>query len=209
MTGQVQIAALFVELRGIYAGLPGVDLWDIARDARTYAGPYPVVAHPPCARFCRLAGLVAYRYPHRPKHQDDGCFASALRSVRTYGGVLEHPAYSDAFGLYGLRAPRPKAGWTPNHDGHDGWVCHVEQARYGHAARKATWLYACRTDRTALNWDGTLDYPGRTKAYVSSCDMPHYRPVRRLSKKQRNATPRAFRDALVALARSVPQLCHN
>lgn len=53
------IAALYVERDGVYYGLPGVDPWDEERDARTYAGPWPVVAHPPCARWCRLAGLVA------------------------------------------------------------------------------------------------------------------------------------------------------
>ena len=45
------IAALYVERDGIYYGLPDVDPWDEARDARLYPGPHPVVAHPPCARF--------------------------------------------------------------------------------------------------------------------------------------------------------------
>ena len=55
------IAALFVDRRGCYSGLPDVDLWDESRDARLYKGPYPVVAHPPCARWCKLAGLVEAR----------------------------------------------------------------------------------------------------------------------------------------------------
>lgn len=45
------IAALYVQTGGCYFGLPGVDPWDEARDARKYAGPYPVVAHPPCQRW--------------------------------------------------------------------------------------------------------------------------------------------------------------
>ena len=52
------IAALFVQRRGVYFDLDGVDPWDASRDARLYAGASSVVAHPPCARWCRLAGLV-------------------------------------------------------------------------------------------------------------------------------------------------------
>jgi hypothetical protein len=51
----VTVAALLVEADGVYANLPGVDCWDEARDARLYDGPYPVVAHPPCQRWCRFA----------------------------------------------------------------------------------------------------------------------------------------------------------
>lgn len=48
------IAALYVQRNGSYAGLPDVDLWDEQRDARKYAGPYPVVAHPPCQRWGKM-----------------------------------------------------------------------------------------------------------------------------------------------------------
>lgn len=88
------IAALFVETGGVYFA-PGFDPWDIKRDARLYAGPHPVIAHPPCARWCRLAGLVEKRWGHK-RGDDGGCFAAALAAVRRWGGVLEHPAYSDA-----------------------------------------------------------------------------------------------------------------
>ena len=77
------IAALFVETGGVYFGLPGVAPWDVTRDARLYAGPWPVVAHPPCARLCRLAGLVEARWGHK-RGEDGGCFAAALEAVRTW-----------------------------------------------------------------------------------------------------------------------------
>jgi len=56
------VAALYVQANGCYKGLPDVDPWDEVRDARKYDGPYPVVAHPPCSRWCRLAGLVEARW---------------------------------------------------------------------------------------------------------------------------------------------------
>lgn len=49
--GSVTVAAIYVQTGGSYFGLPGVDPWDEARDARRYAGPWPVVAHPPCQRW--------------------------------------------------------------------------------------------------------------------------------------------------------------
>lgn len=98
-------AALFVETGGVYFGLPGIEPWDETRDARRYAGPWPVVAHPPCQRWGRF-WHGSTRKPHQFELGDDGgCFAAALRAVVLFGGVLEHPADSKAFTFYDL--PRP------------------------------------------------------------------------------------------------------
>jgi hypothetical protein len=56
------IAALFVATNGPYFGLPDVDPWDVTRDARTYPGPHPVVAHPPCQLCVNFAHLNFKRY---------------------------------------------------------------------------------------------------------------------------------------------------
>lgn len=42
------VAALFVRADGNYKAMPGVDAWDMERDARLWPGGCPVVAHPPC-----------------------------------------------------------------------------------------------------------------------------------------------------------------
>lgn len=182
---------------GAYYGLEGVDPWDEERDARTYAGPWPVVAHPPCSRWCRLAGLVEARWGHR-RGEDGGCFAAALSAVRRWGGVLEHPAYSDAWAAYDLPTPPRGGGWVRGLCG--GWSCHVEQGRYGHAAKKATWLYCYGVTPPSLRW-GAAHEAG---ALVSWCGnrvrSGEIRP--RLGKQAAIATPPEFREALLAIARS-------
>ncbi len=193
------IAALFVQTNGCYFNLEGVDPWDEKRDARKYAGPYPVVAHPPCSRWCRLAGLVEARWGHK-RGDDGGCFESALNSVRKWGGVLEHPAYSDAFTKFGLPIPSI-GGWQKGLCG--GWSCHVEQGSYGHSAKKATWLYAFGVDDLpSMSWRVIPDQ--ECKSLVSWCGNKVKRDSARprLGKKAANATPLAFRDLLIDIARS-------
>lgn len=187
-----KIAALFVATAGCYFGLPGVDPWDVNRDARLYDGPYPVVAHPPCERWGRFAGADV--------GMDDGCFAAALRAVRTFGGVIEHPADSKAWRAFGLTWPPRSGGWVPAGDG-IGHTCYVEQGHYGHRARKATWLYAAHVKLSPLKW-------GASEAQIKP--RPGRDPIRerrigavqRLSRKQRRATPVPFRDLLLSIAAS-------
>src|SRR4051812_25351222 len=144
------IAALYVQAGGVYAGLPDIDLWPEERDARLYAGPHPVVAHPPCERWGRY-WHGSPRKPHQyAKGDDKGCFAAALAAVRAWGGVLEHPAHSHAWLAHGLPWPPGAGGWHGDLNG--GWCCHVEQGHYGHVSRKATWLYAVRTGLPVLQW---------------------------------------------------------
>ena len=99
------IAALYVETDGTYFGLPGIDPWDEKRDARLYAGPWPVVAHPPCQRWGRFWGGYPMQQPRLKLGDDNGCFAAALGSVRAFGGVLEHPEASHAWAAHGLNKP--------------------------------------------------------------------------------------------------------
>ena len=116
--GSVHVAALFVDPRGPYPELLGAErCWDADRDARTYAGPWPVVAHPPCQLWVNFAALNFKRYggEHNRPGNDGGCFAAALAAVREFGGVLEHPAFSNAWEAHGLtRPPKGRTGWFYN-----------------------------------------------------------------------------------------------
>jgi hypothetical protein len=199
------IAALFVETGGCYTGLPHVDPWDIERDARKYAGPHPVVAHPPCQRWGRF-WHGSTRKPHQFKLGDDGgCFAAALAAVRKWGGVLEHPAHSHAWKAYNIPVPFRGGQWI--YCGADAWTCYVEQGQYGHFARKATWLYYYGAPPPALDWS-----IGEQRIHPVALARHGYEKARRIGMmamvggkdktKIRNATPVAFRDVLLRLAQS-------
>ena len=192
------IAALYVQRGGVYWDLPDVDPWDEARDARKYAGPWPVVAHPPCSTWCQLAHINMARYGHAVG-DDGGCFHSALWSVTRFGGVLEHPAHSFAWQQFNL--PRPRRGrWTERgtwRGGPSEWVTEVSQRAYGHRARKATWLYVAGAKPPAVDWSDPE--PEATVSYLTNHgggDLP------RLTKKEAKATPIPFRDLLLSIARS-------
>jgi len=201
------IAALFVEQGGCYFGLEGIEPWDKERDARLYAGPHPVVAHPPCERWGRYwNGGPSARVP-RKLGDDDGCFASALASVRRWGGVLEHPEGSHAWRRFDIVAPPREGGWVPADIFHPGaHTCCVEQGWYGHRARKATWLYASDVDLPELSLGRAPGAFNRLDEGFHSSEERR-RAIKtgvchRLSKKQRAATPEPFRDLLISIART-------
>ena len=187
------IAALFVQPRGIYTGREDVDPWPEDRDARNYAGPWPVVAHPPCAAWGRYAKPTPASTARGPLFGDDGgCFASALESVRRFGGVLEHPADSGAWKRYGLRAPPAAGGWVESMFG-PGWTCCVDQGHYGHAARKPTWLYFVgAVAPPALIWGPSNPAPIGSGARRGNLES--------MSKLARARTPDGFAEFLIGLA---------
>ncbi len=173
--GYPTVAALYVDPNGVYSGLPGVEVWDEARDARRYAGPWPVVAHPPCNRWVS--------YGDRSKRGlDGGCFEAALAAVRKFGGVLEQPARSQAWAAFGLPRPAP-LGWVARLAEH-GWAAEVDQHAYGFPTRKATWLYC-------------VGVPGELLTAPIAA-----RGCETLWSTERSKTPIAFRDVLLEMARS-------
>lgn len=198
------IAALYVETGGCYFGVPGVDPWDEARDARTYDGPWPVVAHPPCQRWGRFwHGSTAK--PHQYELGDDGgCFMAAIIAAHLFGGVIEHPADSHAWEAFGLPIPKRGGGWTEP-DIYGGRSCYVEQGHYGHIARKGTYLYAIGVDFEELEWSLC-----EQRLHPRAVELHGYEKARRIGMmamcggrdkvRQRNATPPRFRDVLLSIA---------
>lgn len=204
----MSVQVLFTDPEGPYPWwLNEESCWGEARDARLYAGPDPVVAHPPCHLWGNLSRVNYKRYKDRsPEHEarlrpgnDQGCFAAALASVRRYGGVLEHPARSYAWEAHGLRAP-PRCparspltgrGWHELPLGR-GWVCEVWQSAYGHPCAKATWLlYIGRRRPPELDW---RRLPGTHQIGWFDRNKPT------LGKKLASRTPLGFAEQLIQLA---------
>lgn len=201
------VAALFVATGGCYFNLPDVDPWDVKRDARLYAGPHPVVCHPPCERWGRYWFGGPSARVRRTKGDDGGCFRAALDAVRKWGGVLEHPEASAAWATFGLAAPPKCGGWIMG-DFVGGWTCCVEQGHYGHGARKATWLYVHGVTPPLLKWGRSTARQRLDAGFHSRQERAAARGrkvdgsvIERLSKVQRTATPLPFRDLLLSIAR--------
>lgn len=140
------IAALYIDEHGPYPKMPGVDAWGMTRDARTYDGPHPVVAHPPCGPWGAFAHMC------KSPEQDPALAIRAVEQVRRWGGVLEHPRRSRLWAHVGLPAPGGPA------DAYGGRTIEVDQVEWGHAAHKRTWLYLVRVPDDAIE---DPPFPGR------------------------------------------------
>lgn len=191
------VAALYVDTaRGPYAAVPGVDCWGFARrdgrqhdlfaptrDAMSYAGPHPVIAHPPCGPWGR------FWWNYKGGEGDKACGPRAVEQVRACGGVLEHPAQSGLWEHCGLPKPGDES------DEHGGRTILVNQCDWGHKARKPTWLYVV----------GCVIPPmpqPREPTHVMVRLLRNNNDWPEVPKRERHITPPDFAVWLVALAAS-------
>lgn len=123
------VAVLFARADSVYKTMPECDVYDIERDARTWPGGCPVVAHPPCRAWSSL------RHHAKPRPDEKALAPWAIDQVRTFGGVLEHPRSSQLWLQHGM----PTAGGPP--DAFGGWLLPIHQHWWGHRAEKPTILY--------------------------------------------------------------------
>lgn len=168
-----EVAVLFARVRSEYKEIAGCDVYDEKRDARTFPGGLPVVAHPPC----RMWGRFHHRAKPEPHERELAIFA--VERVREWGGVLEHPAHSKLW----IAAQMPRPGEPPDSAG--GYTIQVNQCDWGHAALKPTWLYC-----VGIEQPHQFPEPGTPTKYVE-----------KMCRAERERTPMPFAQWLVDLAR--------
>ena len=124
----VQVAVLCAARNSVYKTMEGVEVYDIERDATTFRGGMPVVAHPPCRAWSAFCSHQA-----KPSPGEKELAPMCVDWLRQCGGVLEHPAYSRLWDYCGLPKPGDKMK-------HGMWSARVSQLWWGDARLKQTWL---------------------------------------------------------------------
>lgn len=193
----ITVAALYVDTaRGPYGAIEGVECWGQAtrngsqadlfaasRDARSYSGPHPIIAHPPCGPWGR------FWWNYKGGEGAKECGPRAIEQVRRFGGVVEHPSESGLWKALGLPLPGDEQ------DSHGGRTVEVQQCDWGHPARKRTWLYMV----------GVGDLPSTPPPGEPSMVMVRLlrndNDLPEVPKRVRHLTPPAFAEWLVACAR--------
>lgn len=185
-----EVAVLFARADSIYKTLSGCDVWDIERDARKWPGGAPVVAHPRCRGWGRLAHMA------KPRFDELNLAVFAVEQVRRFGGVLEHPAWSKLWVRCGLPAPGAR-------DAFGGWTLPIHQHWWGHRAEKSTWLYIVGCMPAELPPVplvlGEAPFVVSTSGRRKDGSRAGYRPE--IKKSEREHTPIELAKWLVELAR--------
>jgi hypothetical protein len=173
------VSILCASRNSVYHQLQGVIVFDERKDARTFTGDTPIVAHPPCrawSAFCR--------HQAKPKDGEAELGIWCANMLRITGGVLEHPAHSRLFDAAALPKPGEKCGNL--------WTMEVWQAWWGYSMKKATWLCFSKIDKHVVDVPYRMLAPGQCR-----------RRQQVMSKNQRAATCEHFARWLVGIARTV------
>ena len=184
------VSILFARSDSNYINIEGCDVYDIDRNALTFPGGTPVIAHPPCRSWGRLAHMA------RPRLGERALAPWAVYQVRENGGILEHPANSKLWRELSLPT-------GTDLDQYGGYTLSVDQFWWGHKARKKTWLYVVGVPRAELP-PMPLKF-GRATHTIGACakyKSAYKRPE--VSHAEREHTPPDLAKWLVSIARMIP-----
>lgn len=176
------VAVLFARADSVYKDYSFCDVYDIERDALTFKGDLPIVAHPPCRAWGRL------RMQAKPREGEKELAIWAIQQIRNNGGVLEHPECSLLWEVMELPLGR-------DIDKFGGFSLSVDQFWWGHKARKKTWLYIL-----GIQPDEIPDFQIRYEAITHVVCSTKKGYKKELSKAARESTPKKFAEWLIDIA---------
>ena len=165
------IPVLFTQENSNYNKIKIFDCYDIKRDALSFNGRIPLIAHPPCRKFSKLRGLST-----APLSEKKLAFF-ALAKVRQFGGILEHPRSSTLWkdGNFNLDG---------SVDSYGGFLRSVDLSWFGFPARKKTMLYFCGITPGQLP-----SFPISLNAITHVISSTYKSDKKELSKNMRSTTP--------------------
>jgi len=177
-----EVSVLFVQKDSIYKSLVA-DCYDEARNALTFSGSTPVIAHPPCRLFSKLRAFAK-----APVSEKELAYF-AVRTIQKNGGVLEHPKSSTLWKECNLPLPG-------SYDKFGGFTICINQSWFGARMQKATLLYIVGIPQFMLpSYPISFDLPTHT---LTSNRKKTLKKV--VTKRERSATPIAFAKWLVETA---------
>lgn len=185
MNEEKGVSVLFVTKDSVYKSLVH-DCYDINRDALSFCGTNPVIAHPPCRAWGQLSHMA------KPRQGERELAIWAVDIIRKNGGVLEHPRASKLWKELNLPVGKDS-------DEYGGFSICVNQSWFGHKAQKKTLLYIVGVKRKDIP-----PYPITFDAvqYTISTSKAKNRVKKEAPKKDREATPLQFAKWLIELAKS-------
>lgn len=185
------VAILCAARKSVYHSLPGLEVYDERRDARTFLGGMPIIAHPPCRRWTVYGDNMTRRLKLNPTEveQEKQLGIWCAEQVKEWGGILEQPANSRLWAAAGLPFPG-----SPQSE--SSFALAVWQSWWGFEARKATWLYFRGIPMQEINLPFRLLKHGQggRKWFDSIPGHSHGR---------RSETVLTFAEWLISLARQV------
>ena len=179
---------LFCTSDSIYKKM-GHDVFDAKRDALTWMGTEACIYHPPCRLWSRLKKFST------ADPSEKYLALWSVNKVRSYGGLLEHPAYSELFKFMNLPLP----GFSDEF----GFTVEIDQFNYGHLCRKRTWLYICGIDRSVVIPFLSKKINAKCKYQVSGLRAKEHGKVKL---KNANQTPRLMARTFVKIVDEINKL---
>lgn len=179
-----KVAVLFARKDSIYKEFEQCDVYDIERNALTFSGGIPIIAHPPCRSWGK------FKQFSNGDHKEKQLAIWAVRQIRKYGGVLEHPETSSLWNQLGLPLGSQRDKWG-------GFTLSVDQSWFGHRARKRTWLYIVGIEPAEIP---AYSINFRPVEFLINRSTGKGRQLPEVSKAEREATPPDFAKWLIELA---------